>query len=95
MWIGFHVSSTHYSCQILTRLEFLWQIFEKYSNIKFHENLSAKLLHADGQTSRRADRRTDMTKLTVVFRNFAKAQKKNKNKQGTGLSFCAHTKVSA
>jgi hypothetical protein len=41
-----------------------WWIFEKYSNIKFHENryIWAELLHADW--------RTDMT-LTVAFRNFA------------------------
>jgi hypothetical protein len=31
----------------------------------------AELLHADG----RMDRQTDMTKLTVAFRNFAKAPK--------------------
>jgi hypothetical protein len=44
------------------------QIFEKYSNIKFQENLSsgkAELFRADGQT--------DITKLTVAFRNFAKS----------------------
>jgi hypothetical protein len=28
-------------CQFLTELEFSQQIFEKYSNIKFHENPSA------------------------------------------------------
>jgi len=41
------------------------QIFEKYSNIKFHGNPSsgAELFHAD--------RQTDVTKLTVAFRNFA------------------------
>jgi len=54
-----------------------------------------ELLHEDGQTSRRADRRTDMTKLTVVLRNFANAPKNKKKKQGTVLSSCAHTKVSA
>jgi len=30
--------STHYSCQILMKLEFSWQTFKKYSNVKFHEN---------------------------------------------------------
>jgi hypothetical protein len=29
------------SCQILSRLEFSLQVFEKYSNIKFQENLSS------------------------------------------------------
>ena len=32
--------STCYSCQILTKFEFSWQIFEKYSKIEFHENPS-------------------------------------------------------
>jgi len=34
------MKSTRHSFQILTKLEFSQQIFEKYSNIKFHENLS-------------------------------------------------------
>jgi hypothetical protein len=57
--------STLYSCPILMTLEFSWQIFEKSSEIKFHENplVRAELFHAGG--------RTDMTKLTVAFRNFA------------------------
>jgi len=32
--------STRYSCQILTKLEFSWQICGKSPNIKFHENPS-------------------------------------------------------
>jgi len=32
--------NTRNSCQILTKHPFSWQIFEKYSNIKFNENLS-------------------------------------------------------
>jgi len=56
--------STPYSCQILMKLEFSQQIFEKYSNIKFNKNLSsgkrvAPFVRTDGQT--------DMTKLTVAF----------------------------
>jgi len=49
------------------KLEFTRQIFEKYGNIKFHENppVGAEFFHADGQT--------DMTKLIVAFHNFAKA----------------------
>jgi hypothetical protein len=54
------------------KLEFSRQIFEKSSNIKFHENPSSggggELFHTDGQT-------TDMTKLIVAFRNFANAPK--------------------
>ena len=46
-------------------LEFSGQVFEKYSNIKYYENrpVGAELFHAD--------RRTDMTKLIVVFFKFA------------------------
>jgi len=48
---------------------------EKYSNTKFHENSpeGTEMCHADGQT--------DMTKLTVAFRNFAKAPKDVKKKK--------------
>jgi len=52
-------------------LNFSRQIFEKFPNIKLYENvfrLKAELFHAD--------RRTDMTKLIVSFRNFVHASKK-------------------
>jgi hypothetical protein len=53
---------------IFMKLEFSWQILEKSSNIKFHENPSSG--------SRVVSyRRTDMTKLIAPFRNFAKAPK--------------------
>jgi hypothetical protein len=50
--------------------EFSRQHLEKYSNTKFHENpsMKAELFYADGK----ADKRTNMTNLTVAFRNFAK-----------------------
>jgi len=38
MYIGLHVQY-RYSCEILMTLEFSRQIFEKYSNIKFDENM--------------------------------------------------------
>jgi hypothetical protein len=49
------------------KLEFSRQIFEKSRNTKFHENhlVGAELFHAD--------RRTEITKLIVTFRNFVKA----------------------
>jgi len=37
MYIGIHVTY-RYSCQILIKRAFSGQIFEKYSNIKFHDN---------------------------------------------------------
>jgi len=47
-------------------------MFEKYSNIKFHENLSGG---SRDVPCGRTDRRTDMTKLIFSFRNFANAPK--------------------
>jgi len=46
-------------------LEFSRQIFEKYSNINFHENPSSgsRVVPSGG--------RTDMMKLIVAFRDFA------------------------
>jgi hypothetical protein len=53
-------------------MEFCQWIFEKYTNIKFNENPSTgKRVVRCGQT----DRRTDMTKLRVDFRNFENAPK--------------------
>jgi len=51
--------------------------FRKCLNMKFHENflLGAELLHADRHMDRRTDVQTDMTKVVVAFRNFAKAPK--------------------
>jgi hypothetical protein len=37
--------------------------------------VGAELFHADGRTGRHADRRIDMTKVTVAFPNFANASK--------------------
>ena len=61
-----------YFCQIFTKFEFPRQIFEKVVNIKFHQNLSigSRVLPC-GQTNEQ----TDVTKLTVAFRNFANAPK--------------------
>jgi len=55
--------------QSTVKLELFGQIFEKYSNIKLHENPSS------GSRVFQADGRTDMTKLVVVFHNFVKAPK--------------------
>ena len=54
------------------KIEFSRQIFEKYSNTKISWKsppVVAELLHAGG--------RTDMTKLIVVFPNFANSSKKS------------------
>jgi hypothetical protein len=51
------------------RLEFSRQFFEKYSNINLKKisSVGGELFHVGG--------RTDMTKLTAAFRNFANAPK--------------------
>jgi hypothetical protein len=52
------MQSTCYSCQILMKLEFSRQIFEKYSNIKLHENPSSgSRFVLYGHTDRQTDRR--------------------------------------
>jgi hypothetical protein len=51
----------------LITLEFPLQILEKYANIKLHENLSSE---SRVVPCGRTDRRTEMTKLIVAFRNF-------------------------
>ena len=62
------------------KLEYFRERFEKYSNIKYHENSSerAEFFHADrpadGQTDRQTDRH-DEANLIVAFRNFAKGPK--------------------
>ena len=51
---------TLYSCQVLMKLDFSWQIFEKYSNIKFHKHLfSGNRVVPCGPTDGRVDGRTD------------------------------------
>jgi len=58
------------------KIEFSRHILEKYSNIKFRENPSSvSRIVPCGQTDAktRQDRRTNMTKLIVVFRSFANA----------------------
>jgi hypothetical protein len=54
------------------KLEFSWQLFKKYSNIKLHKDLSSGSQEVPyGQT----DRRMDMMTLTVAFCHSANAPK--------------------
>jgi hypothetical protein len=65
------MQSTRY-CHIFMKLGFSRQIFEKYSNTKFHENPSSRSRVVPcGQTNGQ----TGMTKLIVTFHDFAKAPK--------------------
>jgi hypothetical protein len=58
-----------FSCPILKKLSISRQIFEKYSNMTFHENPSNESRVVPcGRTDRQ-------TKLIVAFRNFAKTPK--------------------
>jgi hypothetical protein len=62
--------------------EFSEQILER-TNIRFYQNPSSgsrvgSCGERDGQTDRQKDGRTDMTKVIVAFRNFAKASKEAK-----------------
>ena len=63
--------STRYSCHITITIEYSRKIFEKYSNIKSHENPSSGSRVPYGRT----DGQTDMAKLLVAFRNSANAPK--------------------
>jgi hypothetical protein len=54
------------------KIEFSWQIFEKYLNIKVHENPSS-----GSRVVRGMDRQTDMMKLIIMFGNFANTPKNN------------------
>jgi hypothetical protein len=58
------------------KLEFSLQFFEKYPDIKFHENPSSGgHVVPNGQMDGWENGRTDMTKLMVFFHNFANAPK--------------------
>ena len=70
MYIGLYVKY-RYCCQILMKLEFYRQIFEKYSKILNFMKIrlvGAELFCADG--------RRDTTKRIVAFRNSANSPKK-------------------
>ena len=75
--ILFCMWSTQYSCQILMKLDFPQLIFKKFSNIKFHENVSNGSQVPCGQTDGQTWR---------SFHNFLNAPKNMKIK--TEPSFC-------
>ena len=65
------VAVTHY-CQMLMHPEFSRQIFEKYSNIKFHKNPPPP--HWKPTCSMQTDGQTDMTKLNSRFSQFCETR---------------------
>jgi hypothetical protein len=56
------------------KFEFSRQIFEIFANIKFHDDLFSWSPDVQGE-------HTYMMKLTVAFRNFAKAPKKDRERK--------------
>ena len=70
MYVCLHVKYPKV-CHIVMKLEFAWQIFDVFANIKFYENPCSgnRVLPFDP-----ADGRTDMTMLIVAFRNSANAR---------------------
>jgi hypothetical protein len=62
------MSSTRYSCPVLMKLEFSRQIFKKNPQISDFTKIRPV-----GAGLIKAGTRTDTTKLTVAYRNFANA----------------------
>jgi hypothetical protein len=62
----------------LIKLEYSRNIFEKYTSIKFHKDPSSGIRVVPCGHRHRGDGQTDMTKLTVNFRNFANVPKTKK-----------------
>jgi len=77
MYTGFQAESPLFLSDFIRKIEFSQQIFEKYSNITFHENP----ILWEPRCSMRKDVRKEMTKLTVAFRNFANAPKHVRGEQ--------------
>ena len=61
--------SKGYACQILMKIEFSWQIFKVYSDIKFHYNSSI------GSQVVPCGLMDSMMKLIVAFRKFVNVPK--------------------
>jgi hypothetical protein len=61
------------------KVEFSRQIFERSSNIKFHEDPSSG---SQVIPCGRTDRQTEMIKLILAFRNFVKPPKNGNISQG-------------
>ena len=77
MYVGLHVKY-RYSSQIVTNLQLSRQIFEKYSNVKFHENPSnGSRIFPCGRTDRHNEAKNSF------FFNFTNVPNKTKKKTVT------------
>ena len=76
--------------QILGKFEFFRQNFKKYSNIKFHKNLSSG---SRVVPCGRRDRHRDTTNLIDTFRNSVKANKVYASTWGLEFPACLRSQV--
>jgi len=63
------------------KLKYSQKIIEIHTEISIFINIhlvAVELFHTDRRTDGRTDKETDMTKLIVAFRNFAKAPRNYK-----------------
>jgi hypothetical protein len=69
MYIGLHVKY-RYFCQILRKLEFYRQSFEKYNKLNFHDNPSSGSRDVPcGQTDERTDKHDEANSRYSQFAN--------------------------
>jgi len=84
------MQSNHSSCQILMKLLFSWQIFEKYSYTNRHKNPSSERLGSLDISYGRTDVQTDewicMTKLRVFFAILRSTYKQRQKSQSWVLT---------
>ena len=73
---------------------FLYRLSTKYPKIKFHENPSSGTrVVVCGESDEGIDRQTDTTKVTVAFRNFAKAPKNDSTNWSSTPKTRVHTET--
>jgi hypothetical protein len=74
--VYFFTKSTRYSCPLLMKIEFSLHIFEKYPNVKFHEDQSSdSRVFPCGHTYGQVEGQTERTKPIATFSNFANGLK--------------------
>jgi len=71
MYIGLNVKYL-YSCHILMKVEFSWQIFEKNSNFMTVRPVGAKLHYAGGRTDRHEDANSSFSQFCKRAKNVVK-----------------------